>query len=150
MNRYLFLVKTAWRDGRKNLGKLFLFMSSIILGIAALVAINSFNKNLSRDIDREAATLLGADLAVTGNREAGPLTLATLDSLPAERSTEIELLSMAFIPKVNESQFVRIKALEGGFPFYGTMETVPPAASNVFKIVVLSTSSRDTDASSPR
>ena len=41
-------------------------MSSIILGIAALVAINSFNYNLQADIDNQAAGLLGADLVITG------------------------------------------------------------------------------------
>ncbi|MDH3648377.1 MAG: ABC transporter permease, partial [Saprospiraceae bacterium] len=133
MTRHSFLLHLAWRDGRKNLGKLFLFMSSIVLGIAALVAINSFNANLTRDIDHEAAALLGADLAVTGSRPAGPLTLATLDSLPAQHSTEIELLSMAFIPKTGESQFVRIKALEGSFPYYGKIETVPSGADVAFR-----------------
>ena len=133
MNRFAFLLRTAWRDGRRNIGKLFLFMSSIILGIAALVAINSFNDNLTRDIDREAAALLGADLVVTGSRPAGPLTLATLDSLPAERSTEVELLSMAFIPKANESQFVRLRALEGDFPYYGELVTDPPEANMLFR-----------------
>ena len=133
MARIRYLIKTAWRDARKNLGRLFLFMSSIVLGISALVAINSFNHNLARDIDREAAALLGADLAVTGNREAGPITKATLDSLPAEVATEIELLSMAYLPKQDESQFVRIKALEGDFPFYGKIETTPEEAAQQFK-----------------
>ncbi len=40
----------AWRDSRKNRSRLFLFISSIILGIAALVAMNSFNVNLKKDI----------------------------------------------------------------------------------------------------
>ena len=34
-----FLFRTAIRDSRKNRGKLAMFMSSIVLGIAALVAI---------------------------------------------------------------------------------------------------------------
>ncbi len=133
MRHWYFLLRTAWADGRRNVGKLLLFMSSIVLGIAALVAINSFNANLARDIDTEAATLLGADLAVTGNRPAGPLTHLTLDSLPAERASEVELLSMAYIPKASESQFVRIKALEGDYPFYGSLVTTPPEAEQAFR-----------------
>jgi len=38
----------AWRDARRNFSRLFLFISSIIIGIAALVAINSFNENLKK------------------------------------------------------------------------------------------------------
>jgi len=40
------LLNMAWRDSRKNRGRLILFISSIIIGIAALVAINSFSENL--------------------------------------------------------------------------------------------------------
>jgi putative ABC transport system permease protein len=120
-----FLTKTAWLDSKKNRGKLAMFMSSIILGIAALVAINSFNDNLTKDIDKQAASLLGADLAVTGNRPAAENILASLDSLEAERASELDMLSMAYLPSSDESQFVRIKALEGAFPFYGEMDTEP-------------------------
>ncbi|MBK8625278.1 MAG: hypothetical protein IPN86_06880 [Saprospiraceae bacterium] len=65
MNRFKFLWSIAIRDSRKNRSKLLLFMSSIILGVAALVAINSFNYNLRKEINKEAATLLGADLSAT-------------------------------------------------------------------------------------
>ncbi|MCB0669541.1 MAG: FtsX-like permease family protein [Saprospiraceae bacterium] len=108
-------------------------MSSIVLGIAALVAINSFNYNLLEDIDQEAAALLGADLVVTSNRPMGPDSKKILDSLEAERASEIEMLSMAFFPEHSTSQFVRIKALEGAFPFYGALETEPPEAASEFK-----------------
>ncbi|MCB0687026.1 MAG: FtsX-like permease family protein [Saprospiraceae bacterium] len=104
-------------------------MSSIVLGIAALVAINSFNYNLIRDIDREAAALLGADLVVTGNRPMGPITEASTDSLNADQASEIEMLSMAYFPEKGSSQFVRIKAIEGPFPFYGSLETSPDSAA---------------------
>ena len=44
----------AWRDSRRNRGRLFIFISAIIAGIAALVAINTFSENLQKDVDREA------------------------------------------------------------------------------------------------
>ncbi len=110
-----------------------MFMSSIVLGIAALVAINSFNYNLLADVDRQAATLLGADLMVSGNREATPELLTLLDSLPGERSSEMELFSMAFLPEQDASQFVRIKALKGRFPFYGILKTEPESAAQTYQ-----------------
>ncbi|MBK8504321.1 MAG: FtsX-like permease family protein [Saprospiraceae bacterium] len=109
-------------------------MSSIILGIAALVAINSFNYNLLKDIDREAAGLLGADLAVTGNRPLGPNSQKILDSLEANQASEVEMLSMAYFPDKGTSQFVRIKALDGSFPFYGRLETSPAEAAHSFQV----------------
>ena len=56
--------RMAWRDSRASRRKLLLFSSSIIIGIAALVAISSFGHNLRRTIDRQAKGLLGADLAL--------------------------------------------------------------------------------------
>ena len=62
-----FILKTAWRDSRRSRQRLLLFMSAIVLGIAALVAINSFGDNLARSIDEQAQELLGADLTVTAS-----------------------------------------------------------------------------------
>jgi putative ABC transport system permease protein len=45
---FKWLLLMAWRDSRRNRSRLFLFISSIILGIAALVAIYSFEYNLRR------------------------------------------------------------------------------------------------------
>ena len=131
--KYAYLLKTAWRDSRKDRGRLLLFMSSIILGIAALVAINSFNDNLVKDINQQAASLLGADMSLSGNREADPTLLTALDSISTEKATELELLSMAYLPQKDESQFVRIKAVEGGFPFYGKLLTEPSSAANNYQ-----------------
>ncbi len=133
MSNLPFLIKTALRDSRKDRGKLVLFMSSIILGIAALVAINSFNYNLVQDVDEQSATLLGADMVISGNREAAPELRELMDSLPGEKSSEIELFSMAFLPKSDDSQFVRIKALEGAFPYYGRLKTTPDEAHQTFR-----------------
>jgi putative ABC transport system permease protein len=133
MSNFGFLIKTALRDSRKDRAKLVLFMSSIILGVAALVAINSFNYNLVDDIDDEAKKLLGADIVVSSNRPLNDDLLQVLDSLPGEQASEAELFSMAFLPKSEESQFVRIKALEGNFPFYGTLMTDPRQAASRFR-----------------
>ena len=45
----------AWRDSRRSRARLLLFMASIILGIAALVGINSFGDNLARSISDAGA-----------------------------------------------------------------------------------------------
>lgn len=100
-------------------------MSSIILGVSALVAINAFNDALVKDVDAQAATLLGSDLELEAN---GPIPSIVLDSLKpmiAESSTLQELLSMAYFPKPDKSQFVRIIAMQGDFPYYGQILATP-------------------------
>ncbi|NVJ46061.1 MAG: hypothetical protein HWE07_03005, partial [Cytophagia bacterium] len=54
---WAWLLKMAWRDSRRSKSRLFLFISSIIIGIAALVAINSFSDNLKDDINSQAKEL---------------------------------------------------------------------------------------------
>ena len=44
------LFKMAWRDGKASLSRLTLFIASIVLGIMALVGIQSFGLNLKNNI----------------------------------------------------------------------------------------------------
>lgn len=133
MGQFSYLAKTAYRDSRKNRGKLFMFMSSIILGIMALVAINSFNHNLVRDIDNQTKSILGTDIKAEGKQPLPPNLQVILDSVPGERAVEMEFFSMAFIPNRDETQFVKIKAIEGNFPFYGKLVTQPSDAATTYQ-----------------
>ena len=127
------LFEMAWRDSRRNRSRLLLFISAIIFGIAALVAIYSFRYNLQKDINDQAATLIGADLSVSGNKPADPSIKPLLDSLGDKRSTERDFVSMIYFPKGNGTRLVQVRALQGGFPYYGSLETVPVSAGQAFK-----------------
>lgn len=118
----------AWRDSRRNRGRLLLFISSIILGIAALVAINSFSENLVKDINTEAKTLLGADLMLEGTQVASDTLVELLDSIGGERTEIVGFASMAYFPKGGNTRLSYIKAQGGPFPFYGKMNTEPADA----------------------
>jgi putative ABC transport system permease protein len=126
------LFKMAWRDSRRNRGRLLLFVSSIILGIAALVAINSFSENLQKDINGQAKELLGADLVLDGLNPPNPTVKGILDSLGGERSTMVTFLSMAYFPKSEGTRPVQVKAQRGIYPFYGDLVTEPDGVSRKF------------------
>ena len=127
------LLKMAWRDSRRNRSRLFLFVSSIILGIAALVAIYSFGYNLRDDIDNQAKTLLGADLVISSNQVPTPPVQKMLDSLGSTRSQERNFASMLTFLRSGGTRLVQIRALAGGFPYYGDIETTPVQASQTFR-----------------
>jgi putative ABC transport system permease protein len=127
------LFKMAWRDSRRNRSRLFLFVSSIILGIAALVAIYSFGYNLREDIDAQAATLVGADLVITGNKPVDKSLQPLLDTLGTAQSQERNFASMVYFTKSHDTRLVQIRALQGDFPYYGTIETTPVNASKTFR-----------------
>ena len=127
------LFNMAWRDSRRNRSRLLLFISAIVFGIAALVAIYSFRYNLENDINAQAATLIGADLSVTGSKPADANIKPLLDSLGDKRSEERTFVSMIYFPKSNGTRLVQVRALKGGFPYYGSLETVPEQAGTAFK-----------------
>ena len=129
------IFKMAWRDSRKNRSRLFLFISSIILGIASLVAIQSFNENLSRNIDEQAAQLLGADLELETNRKPNEETQQFLDSiagLSIHQAHEQEFMSMVLFPKAEGSRLIQVRAITGVYPFYGQLQTFPLGAGSEF------------------
>ena len=130
---YPWLFRMAWRDSRKNRGRLLLFMSSIVLGIAALVAINSFGDSMQRNIDDEAKELLGADLVVESRFPIADSVRALLDSISERQSEEISFASMVLFPENNGTRLVQVRALEGDFPYYGAIETDPPGADQTFR-----------------
>ena len=123
----------AWRDSRRNRSRLLLFMSSIVLGIAALVAINSFGDNMQGDIEGEAKKLLGADLVVESRFPFSEEVLQRLDSLAEQQSEEVSFASMVLFPKNDGSRLVQVRALEGDFPYYGAIETTPAPAGATFQ-----------------
>jgi len=128
------LFKMAWRDSRKNRSRLFLFISSIILGIAALVAVYSFKDNLQNDIDRQAKELTGADLIVESRKAVSKKTQQMLETMGDDRAAESTFASMVYFAKNEGSRLVQMKALEGNYPFYGSIETTPiRAAKDFFK-----------------
>ena len=131
--KWIFLM--AWRDSRKNRGRLFLFISSIILGIAALVAMNTFNTNLQKDIDLQAAGLIGADLHLETGKEPTKEALAFIDSMKAISvgyAQEERFVSMVRFPKADGSRLVQVRALTGPYPFYGEIETKPTDGFSMF------------------
>jgi putative ABC transport system permease protein len=127
------LLQMAWRDSRRNRSRLLLFVSSIILGIAALVAIYSLGDNLKQNIDNQAATLLGADLELFSNRLVTGKPKKLIDSLGIKRSEERSFASMILFPKNRGNRLAQVKALQGDFPYYGELETEPAAAGRNFR-----------------
>lgn len=131
---FSWILLMAWRDSRRNRSRLFLFISSIILGIAALVAIYSFEFNLRKDLDSQAKSLLGADLVIETNKSVKEESLSMLESLGEERSEERTFASMIYFPKNDGTRLVNVRALSGEYPFYGDIETSPAAASRSFRL----------------
>ncbi len=126
------ILKMAWRDGKASGKRLLLFMASIILGIAAVVSIQSFSQNLKENIASQSKTLMGADYRIDSNQLPTEKVQKIIDSL-GPRGREVSFASMAAFPKNGATKLVQIRGIEGGFPLYGEFETIPPTAAVDYK-----------------
>jgi putative ABC transport system permease protein len=120
--------RMAWRDARHNFSRLFLFMTSLITGIAAVVSLDSLNQTLQNDINRNAKELLGADLVINSDKKFSKELQAQFDSTKLQQASEADMASMVLFLNNNQSRLIRLVALSGPFPFYGQIETLPTNA----------------------
>lgn len=125
--------RMAWRDVRHAWRRLLLYVGSIVAGVAALVAIASFQANLEAAIEQRSRSLLGADLAFSSPRPLTPEAAELVGSVDGRRSRQVEFSSMARFPATDGSRLVSVRALEGDFPYYGEMVTRPPGAAGSFR-----------------
>ncbi|MEZ4701714.1 MAG: FtsX-like permease family protein [Rhodothermales bacterium] len=123
----------ALRDSRGSRRRLLLFVSSMVLGVAALVAIRSFGDNLEQAVDNEALGLFGADMSLERGGPFSEATEALIDSLGGRQARRISFASMAFFPKAQAARLATVRAIDDGYPFYGAIETDPPAAAGQYQ-----------------
>jgi putative ABC transport system permease protein len=98
-----------------------------------MVAIYSLGDNMSYEVDRQAASLLGADLEISTNKQVSPGIRKMADSLADRRSEQQSFTSMIYFPKNEGTRLVQVHALSGEFPYYGKLETLPASAGLSFR-----------------
>jgi putative ABC transport system permease protein len=126
------LFKMAWRDAKASRVRLLLFMASIILGIAAVVSIQLFSTNLKDNIELQSKALMGADYIIDSRKQPTERAQAIIDSLKPDAS-EVNFVSMIAFPKSGGTKLVKVRALKGDFPFYGTIDTEPASAASTYQ-----------------
>ncbi|MEP6620560.1 MAG: FtsX-like permease family protein [bacterium] len=125
------LMALAWRESRTARRRLLLYMSSISLGVAALVAIDSFASNTQRSVREQARALLGGDIALSSRSAYTKPVLAVLDSLRKEGvgvADVTSFASMALVARSGGTRLAQIEAVTPGYPFYGEIVTNPAGA----------------------
>ena len=80
-----FVLRMAAREVRASPRRLLLLTASVAVGVAALVAINSFTANLRDSVRRQAQALLGADLSLE-SRQPLPAVAERLVARPGCRA----------------------------------------------------------------
>ena len=104
-------------------------MSAISLGVAALVAIDSFADNVTRSVREQSRALLGGDLSFASGRPYSAEQKAFLDTLAKQNGASyarvVTFPSMALVPRSGSTRLVQVRAVSDNYPFYGEITTTP-------------------------
>jgi putative ABC transport system permease protein len=135
MTRLGFVLAMAARESRAARRRLLLLTASVTVGVAALVALNSFTANMRNAVADQAQALLGADLAVRVRTPFSDRAIRVIDSTagcaaaPCPAVAQVTGFSaMAYVPRTEGTRLVQVTAVEGAYPFYGRIRTAPEAA----------------------
>ncbi|HEV7595551.1 MAG TPA: FtsX-like permease family protein [Gemmatimonadaceae bacterium] len=118
----------AWRESRTARRRLLLYMSSISLGVAALVAIDSFSSNIVQSVKDQSRALMGGDLSFNSSKPFAPAMDSLFDSLSHRGLSFARVTtfpSMAVVPRTAGTRFAQVRGVTDNYPFYGTIVTEP-------------------------
>jgi putative ABC transport system permease protein len=122
------LLGLAWRESRTARRRLLLYMSSISLGVAALVAIDSFAGNVIRSVRAQSRALFGGDVVFEARSGWTTSADSLLDALRQQGMTitkATSFASMALSPRTGLTRLVQVRAVGEGYPLYGEITTSP-------------------------
>lgn len=127
------LVSLAWRESRSTRRRLLLYMSSISLGVAALVAIDSFAGNINRSVRAQSRALVGGDVSFGSRQAWTPKATALFDSLARAGTVIARQTSFASMAtkvsgdasQVGATRLAQVRAVTDAYPLYGEVTTDP-------------------------
>ena len=118
----------AWRESRTARRRLLLYMSSISLGVAALVAIDSFSTNIVQSVKDQSRALMGGDVSFNSSKPFAPAMDSLFDSLAHHGLSFARVTtfpSMAVVPRTAGTRFAQVRGVTENYPFYGNIVTEP-------------------------
>jgi putative ABC transport system permease protein len=103
-------------------------MSSISLGVAALVAIDSFSANIVQSVKDQSRALMGGDISFNSSKPFPPAVDSLFDSLSHHGISFARVTtfpSMAVVPRSAGTRFSQVRGVTPNYPFYGNIVTEP-------------------------
>ena len=133
MNSVGFVLRMARREAHATRRRLVLLTASVVAGVGALVAVNSFTRNLTVAVAEQAQALLGADLSLTSRAPLDDVKPARrlIDSLrrvggnDVRIATSANFAAMAYRPGSGSGRLVQVRTVDPGWPYYGSITTSP-------------------------
>ena len=80
------VLRMAWRDSRGRRQRLLLYTGAIAVGIAALTGLRGLSRSMERNIDEQAAALLGADMEIESDDPFDTEIESVIDSIGGRKA----------------------------------------------------------------
>ena len=120
-------LRLAWWQLRGQRSRAWLFIACVAIGVTAIVSVGSLMGQVSRAVNREARSLIAADLEVSGTK---PMEASKLADLSREAGPQAHLQQRAGFLSVlsaagsegKRSRLCMVSAVEDGYPFYGKLK----------------------------
>jgi putative ABC transport system permease protein len=123
-------MRMARRESRASRRRLALYVASMAMGIASLVALGSFRAGVESALRDQSRALLGADLRLTSQEPFTADALAAIDDLEALGTSArvTRFGAMVQVETDGNTRLVDLRAFERDYPLYGELRTQPPSA----------------------
>jgi len=116
----------AWRETRGAARHFAYFAACVTVGVAAIVSVGSFAASLERTVGRSARALMGGDAEIRGMRPLSPEAERAVSDAATDGATITRVRELAAMAQARTgTQLVELKAVEPGYPFYGTLVAEP-------------------------
>jgi putative ABC transport system permease protein len=123
-----FVVGMTVREMRASWKRLLFFFICLSIGVGSIVAIRSVIQSVRGVFDGEARALITADLIISSNQPFDEKVTTQLDrrlndaDAVSHMSVEVATMVRAADPSRSATRMVELRAVERGFPHYGTLK----------------------------
>ncbi len=136
MSNLLLAFRIARRELRGGLRGLRIVLACLALGVAAITAVGTLRAGVDAGLAADGARILGGDVEIASPyRPLGEAPRAWLAARGARVSEVVTLRAMA-VADSGQRMLVEVKAVDGAYPLYGTLEVQPPVALGAGDILV--------------
>ena len=120
--------RIARRELRGGLRGLRIVLACLALGVAAITAVGTLRAGVDAGLAADGARILGGDVEIASPYR--PLTEAPRAWLAARgaRVSEVVTLRAMAVAESGQRLLVEVKAVDGAYPLFGTLEVQPPVA----------------------
>ena len=127
MSEALLALTWARRELRAGIAGFRVFLACLALGVGAIAGVNAVSQAIQEALQRDARALAGGDVIVRTFYEPPPPELRAYLRDESERlSSSIEMRVMAGGADVTQRRLAEMKAVDGQYPLFGSLELSPP------------------------